>query len=60
MYITDWKGRDRGKQTARKKYSKVRGAHLRHLGGFLRLSHAVYNTDDDFRRLRDAILDLRG
>ncbi|KAH8048189.1 hypothetical protein JL720_15902 [Aureococcus anophagefferens] len=30
------------------------------LGGFLRLSHAVYNTDDDFRRLRDAILDLRG
>ncbi|KAH8049396.1 hypothetical protein JL722_11926 [Aureococcus anophagefferens] len=30
------------------------------LGGFLRLSHAVYNTDDDFRRLRDAVLDLRG
>lgn len=30
------------------------------LGGFLRLSHAVYNTDDDFGRLRDAILDLRG
>ena len=27
------------------------GAH----GGFLRLSHAVYNTDEDFTRLRDAV-----
>ena len=27
-------------------------------GGFLRLSHAVYNTDEDFARLRDAVLEL--
>jgi selenocysteine lyase/cysteine desulfurase len=28
------------------------------LGGFLRLSHAVYTTDGDLDRLRDAVLDL--
>mmetsp|Transcript_35999 Transcript_35999/g.70832 ORF Transcript_35999/g.70832 Transcript_35999/m.70832 type:complete len:428 (+) Transcript_35999:122-1405(+) len=27
-------------------------------GGFVRLSHAVYNTDEDFERLRDAISEL--
>ena len=27
-------------------------------GGFLRLSHAVYNTDEDFERLRDAVSEL--
>ena len=30
------------------------------LGGFLRLSHAVYTTDDDVVRLRDAVLALAG
>lgn len=30
------------------------------LRGFLRLSHAVYTTDDDVARLRDAVLDLAG
>lgn len=29
-----------------------------HVQGFLRLSHAVYNTDEDFDRLKDAVLDL--
>jgi selenocysteine lyase/cysteine desulfurase len=28
-------------------------------GGFVRLSHALYNTDDDYERLRDAVLELR-
>ena len=27
-------------------------------GGFLRLSHAVYTSDDDIERLRDAVLEL--
>ena len=27
-------------------------------GGFLRLSHAVYTSDDDVERLRDAVLEL--
>ena len=27
-------------------------------GGFLRLSHAVYNEDGDFERLRDAVSEL--
>ena len=27
-------------------------------GGFLRLSHAVYTSDDDLERLRDAVLEL--
>ena len=27
-------------------------------GGFVRLSHAVYNVDEDFDRLRDAVLDM--
>ena len=27
-------------------------------GGFLRLSHAVYNGDGDFERLRDAVSEL--
>ena len=27
-------------------------------GGFLRLSHAVHNTDEDFERLRDAVNEL--
>ena len=27
-------------------------------GGFLRLSHAVYTSDDDIGRLRDAVLEL--
>ena len=27
-------------------------------GGFLRLSHAVYTTDDDLGRLRDAVSEL--
>ena len=27
-------------------------------GGFLRLSHAVYTSDDDVKRLRDAVLEL--
>ena len=27
-------------------------------GGFIRLSHAVYTTDEDIRRLRDAIYEL--
>ena len=30
------------------------------LGGFVRLSHAVYNTDEEFARLRDAIVELCG
>jgi selenocysteine lyase/cysteine desulfurase len=30
------------------------GAH----GGFLRLSHAVYTTDEDIRRLRDAVSEM--
>ena len=27
-------------------------------GGFLRLSHAIYNTDEEFARLRDAVAEL--
>jgi len=27
-------------------------------GGFIRLSHAVYNTDEDIRRLRNAVFEL--
>ena len=27
-------------------------------GGFLRLSHAVYNNDEEFERLRDAVSEL--
>lgn len=37
----------------------VGGFHVEgRLEGFVRLSHAVYNTDCDFARLRDAVLDL--
>ena len=30
------------------------------IGNYIRLSHAIYNQEEEFERLRDAILELAG